>query len=214
MSDLYRSLALTAAAIAVNPVPILAAVTLLTTRHGKRNALAFLVTLVVIMLSVGILMIWTIGASDASGGSTTKGGAVLQLLFGLAFLGMAFLQWRTEPGAQPAWMDKMDDAGIFAAVVLGLALTNYALVTSGAGAILKSGSSTSAEMAALIYFVAIAVSTVAIVLILATVAPHWSAKILERLRAWLMLHSRTILIVVFGLMGLLFAGLGIYHLVK
>lgn len=214
MSNLYRSLAVTALAIAVNPVPILAAVTLLTTRHGKRSALAFLVTLVVIMLSVGVLMIWTVGSNDPSGGSTTKAGAALQLVFGLAFLVMAFLQWRTEPGVQPAWMDKLDDAGIFAAVVLGLGLTNYALVTSGAATILKSGSSTATQMTALVYFVAIAVSTVAAILILATVAPHWSARILERLRAWLMLHSRMILIVVFGLMGALFAGLGIYHLVQ
>jgi len=213
MSSLYRDLTVTALVIAANPVPVLAAVTLLTTRHGKRTTLAFLVTLAVITLSVGVLIIWTIGSSDSSGSSSSNAGAAVQILFGLAFLGMAFMQWRAEPGTQPSWMDRMDDAGIVVAVAMGLGLTNYALVTTGAATILKSGSSNSAELAALIYFAAIAVSTVALVLVLATVAPHWSARVLARLQAWLMLHSRMILIVVFGLMGALFAGTGIYALV-
>ena len=107
----------------------------------------------------------------------------------------------------------MDTAGFVASAILGFALTNYALVSTAAATIIKAGVSTTDEALALLFFTAVAVSTVAIILLAAVVAPRWSDKELVKMRVWLLANSRLILIVVFGFMGLLFVGLGIYHFV-
>jgi hypothetical protein len=214
VNDLLRSLILPALGIALNPVPILAAVALLMTKHGKRNCAIFLVTLAVVMYAVGALEIFLIGQAEASGnGSASTGSVALQILFGLIFLAVAVMQWRTPSGSTPTWMDKMDTAGFVASAILGFALTNYALVSTAAATIIKASVSSTDQAIALAFFTALAVSTVAIILIAAVVAPRWSDKKLVKLRVWLLANSRVILIVVFGFMGLLFIGLGIYHLV-
>ena len=182
----------------------MACVTLLSTAHGKRNALYFIATMWLIMLSVGSVLIFIAGSSASS--STSTGGAGVQAAFGLIFLAVAVQQWRTKPeeGKDPGWMKALDKAGLVAGVTLGVSLTNYALLTSAVGAIVKSGLSASVQFGALVFFTIIATCTIILPLIIYLVRPVWARDKLGRLRDWLMLHNRVILIVVFGLMGLLF----------
>ena len=211
-SELFSSVVGPALAIAVNPVPIMACVTLLSTAHGKRNALYFIATMWLIMLSVGSVLIFIAGSSASSSAST--GGAGVQAAFGLIFLAVAVQQWRTKPeeGKDPGWMKALDKAGLVAGVTLGVSLTNYALLTSAVGAIVKSGLSTSVQFSALVFFTIIATCTIILPLIIYLVRPVWARDKLGRLRDWLMLHNRVILIVVFGLMGLLFTVQGVIGL--
>ena len=65
----------------------------------------------------------------------------------------------------------MNKAGFGAAVVLGLALTNYALLSAGASTIRQAGLSTAAELAALAFFIVVPVSTMAAALILFLATP-------------------------------------------
>jgi len=203
-SELLSSLIGPALAIAVNPVPIMASVTLLTTAHGKRNALYFIATMWVIMLAVGAVTIAIAGSSSSS--STSTGGAAIEAAFGLIFLAAAAQQWLTKPveGKDPGWMKALDKTGLVAGVTLAVSLTNYALLTTGVDDIARSGLSKSVQIGALVFFVAIATSTVVLPLIVYLVRPAWAKKRLGRLRDWLMKHSRVILITVFALMGVLF----------
>jgi hypothetical protein len=196
----------------VNPVPILACVTLLSTAHGKRNALYFIATMMVIMLALGSAAIFVVGESGSS--STSTGGAGVTLAFGLIFLAVAVQQWRTKPveGKDPGWMKALDKAGLVAGVTLGVSLTNYALLTSAVGTIVKSGLSSSVQTSALVLFTVIATSTIILPLVIYLVRPMWAKDKLGRLRDWLMLHNRVILMVVFGLMGLLFTVQGVVGL--
>jgi len=214
MSQLLASLVIPALLIAVNPVPILVAVTLLMSDHGRRSAAIFGATLAVVMLVVGVLTLFLLGkAGSSSQQSGSTGSAVLQTVFGLAFLGMAFVQWRAKPSDKPpAWMRAMDKAGFSVAVVLGVSLTNYALLTQGSTEILKSGLPASQEVAGLVFFVVVAISTVVVPLIVYLVRPEWAGRQLGRLKAWLTRHNRVIIIIVFGLMGLLFTVEGLVHL--
>jgi hypothetical protein len=215
VSQLIASLLVPALAIAVNPVPIIAAVTLLASDHGKRNAAVFLGTLVAVMLAVGVLTIFLIGKSSSSQQSAGKGMAAIQLLFGIVFLVTFVVQWRNkQPDGDPGWLKMMDRAGFIVGVVLGLALTNYALLTAGTTAIRKSGLSATNEAIALIFFVVLSVSTVIAPLVIYLVSPAWAEDKLGRLKAWLTKHSRVILMVVFGLMGLLFTALGLSPLLQ
>jgi hypothetical protein len=203
-----------ALAIAVNPVPIIACVTLLSTPHGKRNALYFIATVVILMLAIGSAVIFVVGQSSSS--STSTGGAAVTTAFGLIFLAVAVQQWRTKPaeGKDPGWMKALDKAGLVAGVVLGVSLTNYALLTSGMQKIVTSGLSSSVQTSALVFFTLIATSTIILPLIVYLVRPVWAKRVLGRFRDWLMKHNRVILIIVFGLMGLLFTVQGVIGLLS
>lgn len=172
MGDLLVSLLLTALAIAVNPIPISAAVTLLMTGHGRRNTAAFLASLIVVMAADGLLTLVLLGQNSSSMSSQAHGW--VQLALGLVFVGLFLVQWRSKPvpiGEEPGWMKMMNKAGFGAAVVLGLALTNYALLSAGISTIRRAGLSTSAELAAFAFFIVVSVSTVAVALILFLAAP-------------------------------------------
>ena len=214
MSQLIVSLIVPALAIALNPVPIIAVVTLLSTDHGRRNAFAFLVSLVVVMVTVAGLTIFVLG-STSSQISATTGQAVAQTLFGVVFLVLFAAQWRAQPAATdepPGWMRLIDKAGLVAAVVMALALTNYALLSAGAGIIRKAGAGTSQEAEALAFFVVLAVSTVIAPLVAYLLRPVWARAQLGRLKVWLTRHNRVILMIVFGLMGALFTAQGVVNL--
>lgn len=85
-------------------------------------------------------------------------------------------------------------AGFGAAVVLGLALTNYALLSAGISSIRKAELGTSAELKALAFFIVVSVSTVEAVLILFLARPGWAEVQLARLNLWLTMHGRAILL--------------------
>ena len=212
MNDLLVSLLVPALAIAINPVPIIAAVTLLMSDHGRRNTAAFLGCLILVMAADGLITLFLIG-QDSSSSSQANGG--VQLVFGIVFLALFLLQWRSKPvalGEEPGWMKMMNKAGFGAAVVLGLALTNYALLSAGISTIRKAEVGTTAELQALAFFILVSVSTVAAALILFLVRPRWAEVQLARLKIWLTRHSRTILLAVFGLMGALFTAQGLVAL--
>jgi hypothetical protein len=214
VNGLIVSLILPALAIALNPVPIIAVVTLLSSDHGKRNASAFIASVFAVMLTVGVLTIFVLGAKSSQSSATT-GQAAAQTLFGLIFLALFALQWRAKPSATdeaPGWMRMIDKAGMVAAVVMALALTNYALLAAGAGKIRAAGVGTTQQAEALAFFVLLAVSTVVAPLVLYLVRPVWASEQLGRLKVWLTKHNRVILMIVFGLMGALFTAQGMVNL--
>ncbi len=189
-------------------------VTLLASDHGKRNGFTFLVALLVVMFTVAGLTIFVFG-SKSSQSSATTGQAAAQTLFGVIFLALFATQWRAKPfetNEPPGWMRLIDKAGFVAAIVLALALTNYALLTAGAATIRKSTVGTSEQAAALAFFVLLAVSTVIVPLVLYLVRPVWAREQLGRLQDWLTRHNRVILMIVFGFMGALFTAQGVVNL--
>ena len=110
MGDLLVSLLLPALAIAVNPIPIIAAVTLLMTGHGRRNIAAFLASVIVVMAADGLLTLFLLGQNSSS--TSSKAHGWVQLALGLVFVGLFLVQWRSKPvplGEEPGWM-KLEDA--------------------------------------------------------------------------------------------------------
>jgi Sap, sulfolipid-1-addressing protein len=215
MSDLLASLIVPALLIAVNPVPVLVAVTLLMSERGRRNEGVFVATLAAVMLADGLLTFFLLGHGGSSAQqSAVTGKAALQTAFGMGFLAIAAAQWRSDPTKTdtPGWMRLMDKAGLGAAVVLGVSLTNYALLTAGTSKILDSHLTSTQEVAGLLFFVIVALSTVIAPLVLYLVRHAWAEAQLGRLKGWLTLHNRALLIAVFGAMGLLFTAQGLDNL--
>ena len=216
LGHLLTDLLVPALLIAVNPVPIIVAVTLLMADHGRRSVAIFAATLALVMALVGGLTVFFLGAAHSSSQtSASNASAALQTLFGVVFLILAVLQWRAKPGGQgkpPGWMRMMDKAGFGVAVVLGVSLTNYALLTVAATTILKSGASTKTEAAGLVFFIVVAISSVVCPLVVYLVRPRWATRQLGRLKDWLTVHNRVVITLVFALMGVLFTALGLTHL--
>ena len=214
VSHLIISLILPALAIALNPMPIIAVVALLSTDSRRRNASAFIATLVVVMLTVGVLTIFVL-ASQSSQSSATTTQAAAQTLAGVFFLAIAARQWHAKPsaaGKPPGWIRLIDKAGLSAAIVMAVVLMNYALLTAGAGKIRKAEVGTSQAATALAFFILLSVSTVIVPLVLYLVRPVWAREHLRLLRGWLTRHNRIIVMIVFGLMGALFTAQGVVNL--
>jgi hypothetical protein len=95
VGNLLVSLLVPGLAIAVNPIPISAAVTLLMSGHGRRSTTAFLACLIVVMAAGGLVTLFLLGQNSSSTSSQAHGG--VQLAFGLVFLALFLLQWRNKP---------------------------------------------------------------------------------------------------------------------
>jgi len=204
MNDLLVQITILGLLTAINPVPIGAAIVLLAAPHGKRNAFIFLLSLSAIMAIVGVALL-SLGTETASGSDSApaQGALVFQLLIGLAFLGIFVQQWRRspDPGGDSTGTQMIERFGLAAPLVMGAALTNYALVTTVVGNILAADVTTTQGYAALAWYILLAATSVLIPLLLTVVRPVWAAKQLGRLNDWLSIHDRVILMVVFGLMG-------------
>ena len=88
-----------ALAMAVNPVPIIGVIAMLSTDKPLRNGVMYVATMVVVVAGIGVLSLLVLNdALGAAGSSGSSGG--LQVLIGLAFLSIAFLQWRAKPAQE------------------------------------------------------------------------------------------------------------------
>jgi hypothetical protein len=217
MTDAIVAVLLPALATCVNPVPIIALIALLGTEHPKRNGAVYVITMLGVFTLVTVIDLALFAPSpDGSSASSTSSGG-LTLFFGLIFLVVAIRQWRTPappPGEQPDWMKRLDTIGVLGSMVTGVALVNYALVSSATTAVIKTGANSSEQATAMVVYVILATITLTIPYLLYLLMPRQSMRLLVPFKGWLTLHSRVILIVVFGLMGTLFTVEGIVGLVR
>jgi len=217
MKDAIVAVLLPALATCVNPVPIIALIALLGTKHPKRNGAVYVLTMLGVFTLVAVIDLALLApSSDGSSASSSSTGG-LTLFFGLIFLFVAIRQWRTPsppPGEQPSWMKRLDTIGVFGSMVTGVALVNYALVSSATTGVIKSGATSSEAATAMVVYVILATITLTVPYLLYLLMPRQSMRLLVPFKGWLTLHSRVILIVVFGLMGTLFTVEGIVGLVR
>lgn len=211
MSSAVSQVLLPAIATAVNPVPIMAVVALLGSRYPRRNGGVFVLVMLVVILIVGMIDIYLVKNVDQS---QSQGAGGFQLLVGLLFLAVFVMNWRKKPDPSgetqvPKWMQTVDTISLIGVLVLGVALVNYALVSTAVAGILSVDASKTEAVTAFVVYIVIALSTLVAPLIYFTVAPKRSEHLLARMKAWLLKNNRTILLWVFGLMGGLFVAEGL-----
>ena len=109
-------------------------------------------------------------------------------------------------------MKMMDKGGPFVAVVLGLALVNYALVAGATSDILKANVSAASGLAAVAFFTVLALSTEWGPYVAFVLDRPRSEQFMGRVRTSLIAHNRVILMWVFAAMGVLYLVKGLIPL--
>lgn len=219
IGDLLLHMVFVGLAIAVNPVPIIAALVMPATRKPVLDGIVYVVTLVVVMALVGFVILQLLSDVARQGGDTTE--LVLTAFWtaiGLSFL-VAFavlLVRRPKPGKEreePGWMRRIERMGPAGAALVGLLLVNYELEIPAMTQVLAADVGWFQGRLALVALVAVACSTPAITVGLYTTLPRQTAAYLGRGKALLTRWNRPILLVVFFAVGAWFAYKGVAGLV-
>ena len=199
-----------AAVLGVSPMPIVASLLFLTSRHGRAKAAALAAGWFSALAVIGVATVYAaehLHITESSGTSTLS--AVLDVVLGVAALGYAALiRRRVRDGRvrQPTWMDRVDRMRPVVAFALGAFLPPYVLVVAAANEIVRMDASTSVRAVAVATVVVIG-SIGVLVPLVASVVVHDADAMLDRWRRSLLEHWHTVLIWL-----MVFAG--VYLLIK
>jgi threonine/homoserine/homoserine lactone efflux protein len=206
-----------AAVVALSPIPIVAVVLMLSTPRGRTNGLAFVAGWLAGIGVVGIVLLQL--AKSVSVGSDEEPASwvsALKLVLGLGLLWLAAAQWRKRPRgdaevATPAWMGALDSftplksAG--AAVALSLVNPKNALLIIGAAATeAEFGLSTGEEIVVWLVFTLVASVGVLVPIIVYFTMGDGADAMLARLNGWMTRNNKTIMAVLFLVIGVKLIG--------
>jgi len=201
-----------AVAIAIFPVPIIAAVLLVGSDRGRTKGAAFVVAWGAGLAAVGAIVLWLADEADASSdGEPATWASVLLLVLGLVLLAYAVKQWRGRPraGAEsptPGWMRTVDAFTPVKAAGAGFALSglnpkNILLTAAAAVEIAEVGVSAGEQIGVLAVFVLIASVGVLTPVALSLALGDRSREPLDRIRGWMARNNAVILAVLFLVIG-------------
>jgi threonine/homoserine/homoserine lactone efflux protein len=208
-----------AIAVALSPIPIVAVVMVLATPKARTAGPAFAVGWVVGLTAVSAVVVALAHGSSDPDSATATGVNWLTVGIGVLFLSMARRQWRKRPragqaGEVPKWMATLDEVTAAKGLVLGVALSaanpkNLALTAAAAASIAQEGLGTADTIIAVAVFVVIGSCTVAGAVLLAVVAPSWSARPLASVKQFMADNNAVIMMVLLLILGAKFIGDGL-----
>lgn len=219
MNQVIGELLPLALAVAISPIPIIAAILMLLSPKAKTTSVGFLlgwILGVIVAIAVFTLLGSIITVDD--GGSAPVAG-VIKILLGLGLLVLAVGQWRKRPAlgqapVLPKWMAAIDTmkpvAAFGLAFILAAVNPKNLLMAASAGVIVgTSGLDAGAKVGAVAIYVVIAILTVAIPVIGYLVASNQLQKPLEALRVWLVANNATVMAILLLVIGVVTIGKGI-----
>jgi cytochrome c biogenesis protein CcdA len=181
-------------AMALQPLPPLATVVLLSVQRGIRKAWAFFLGEFVVMFGIGAVAVALhLGTSRHSASRpmswvTLVAGVILCLLGGI-FIARSRRAAEVE---EPSWLARLDHMEPWPAFLLGTFLPTYLIAVAAGAHIVGTGPDTSEAVAGMLVFLAVGTSTVYAPIVLAQVAPERSGPARARLRNWLVRNWRVL----------------------
>jgi threonine/homoserine/homoserine lactone efflux protein len=215
-----------ATAVAISPVPIVAAILILFSAHARRNGIFYLLGwLLGLLIVLGIVLLLP-GNRDFSRSAAllVTGGALLRITVGLFFLAAAFVIWLRrpktgQPHPMPAWTEKLTEISGIQALLLAVGLAvinpkNLAVAVSLLLSLLETGAGPRESRLVLLVFVALGSVTVAVPVIYRLAAGKRADQHLQTWKEWLIYHNASVMCVLFILMGMLIFGKGMGGLLQ
>ncbi len=209
-----------AVGIAISPLPIVLVILMLVSASARVNGPAFLGGWVLGVAAVTTASFLLADTADVSADSTASDGVnVVQLVFGLLFFALAFRQWRSrpQPGTEatpPKLFDAVDGMNGVKSFGFGIVACvanpkNLPLaITAGAG-MAQLGATGSDALWAILLFVVVASSTVAVPVIVYFALGDRADAILAAWKTWLMANNATVMMVLFTVLGAKMIGNGL-----
>ncbi len=205
--------------VAISPVPVIAVILMLFSRHAGKNSLVFLLGWLLGLTAVGAIVLIFGSVSSSDGGDPSTASGIVKLAIGALFVLLAVHAWRGRPkkGEQakaPKWMSAIDD--FTAAKSFGVAIVlsaanpkNLGLTIAAASSIAAASLSSGQEVAVLAIFLLIASVTVAGPVIYYALARERAQRGLDSLKTWLIENNSTVMAVLLLVIGVKLVGDGI-----
>jgi threonine/homoserine/homoserine lactone efflux protein len=203
-----RDWVIPAVGVALSPLPILAMLLVLGSRRPVVHGAAFWIAWTIGVAAPTVAFVLVAERADAIDDEQAAI-AVAEIAIGVVFLAvaarLAFGRRPKRSDAAPRWLDALDRSGPLRAAALALILSsgnpkNLALMLAAAVAIVQEGQLTLGAAG----FVALAVSTVSLLLAGYAAFSDQSASMLARLRATVARNDRSIALVVGLVVGTYF----------
>ena len=224
MSNVVGTILSHAVAVAIDPLPIVAVILMLSTPKATTNSVTFLGgwLLGLLVVSGAVLLLGGFGTVKTGGSGDSTIAGIIKLFLGLLLLLLALWRWRTwlgkeEEAKMPRWMVAIGRFGPvksvgMAALRSGINSKNLALTLTTVSTIVAAGISTGSQMVWLAVFVVLGSITVTAPIIFYHLMRHRAEYDLNRIKNWLIANNDTIvtvLLIVFGA-KLLGEGIGIF----
>jgi hypothetical protein len=208
-----------ATAVAISPVPIVAVILILFSRHPRRNGVMFLLGWILgMVLITGALLLLPIDLSFVPQAALAYGGAALQLFIGGLLVAAAFVVWRRTKGdtshALPRWTARIEQLSALQALELAVGLAvvnpkNLALAATVILSLMEAGVSSRQARLGLLTFVGLGSLTIAAPVAYRILAGKAADRHLQEWKEWLVANNTTVLFVLLLLMGMLIIGKGV-----
>lgn len=189
------TLIIIAVAIALNPLPLVPFILLLTSKRGVQKGAAFLGGWLVSLSAIVVLTIVATGNTPPEHGSAPAWAALMaKLLIGVVLLIIGLRKWRTmarpkRPKAPPKWQQGIDDMSLWFAAALAPITQPWGLIAAGVTTVLDVQVGSVSSVLALVLFVLVASSTYIALQVGAAMRPERAQRVATAMRAWIESHT-------------------------
>ena len=207
--------------IAISPIPIIAVILMLFSQRARANSSTFLLGWIVGVLggTIVLLLIGNTQDLSQSNGQPDDSVSTIKLVLGLLLVAAAHRQWRKRPkegetAALPKYLQTIDTLTPLKAAGLGVVLSvvnpkNLMMIIAGSLVISQADLSDPDTIIAVVVFVLIAISTVAVPVILYNVMGERAQPMLGTMRSWLAQNNAAVMAVLLLVIGFVLIGEGI-----
>ncbi|MFE7513424.1 GAP family protein [Streptomyces sp. NPDC057540] len=204
-------------AITFGPLHNSAFILLLSSLHGVRKGMAFLLSwLANLVVVITLVMLVTNGQPPARHSTPSTAAIAAKLAIGVALVLYGAHRHRRppRPHGPPRWAARIDDASLVTAAGLAWVLQPWGLVAAGAATALDADLSTVTDWLALTGYCLLATLSLIVMEMYVVWAPTSANARLTALRSWLSRHQEQLIVTLSLLVGLWLMAHSIYDLVS
>ena len=203
-------------AITLEPLPLSAYLLLLSSEHGTRKGLGFVLGWVLTLVGLVVITLLVTGGTPLAAGSAPSTAVlVAKILLGAALL---FFAWRTRAQRgrpappPPRWRTGIDRLGFLPSMALGFLLQPWPLVAAGVASVTAADLGSATTVLVLVGFCLLASAGYLTIQTYAAASPVSARARLDALNAWIMSHRDGIAVVASAAIGLWLIGKSTYLL--